>query len=315
MLKCLRGDDMKEKMPIEINNEVYEALKKGFPVVALESTIISHGMPYPQNVKTALELETIVRNNGAIPATIAIIDGIVKIGLSSDEIEYIGNKKVDVTKVSKRDLPVIIARGKCGATTVSATMYIASLAGIKVFATGGIGGVHRDQSISRDISNDLEELSEDEVVVVSSGVKSILDIPNTLEYLETKGVIVIGYKTLEMPAFFTKESGVKLEYKADSPKEIAEIAKAKWNMALRGGVLVANPIPDEFSYDKDSIDIAINEALKDAKEEGIEGKRITPYLLSKIVEITKGGSLEANIALVKNNVYLASLIAKEMVKK
>ena len=304
----------KEEYRIIYSDEVYDALRKNKPVVALESTIISHGMPYPKNVETALELEDIVRKAGATPATIAIIDGDISIGLSRDLIEKIGNGKTEVIKVSKRDLPVAIARKLSGATTVSATMYIASLAGIKVFATGGIGGVHRHQEEARDISNDLEELALNDVIVVCAGVKSILDIPNTLEYLETKGVPVLGYKTLEMPAFYTQKSGVNLEYESDSPNDISNIAKAKWGVGLEGGILVVNPIPEAYSYPKEEIDVAISEALKRAEAMHINGKRITPFLLKTIVEITGGKSLDANIALVKNNVALASEIAKELVK-
>ena len=297
-----------------LSDEVKNAIKNNLPVVALESTIISHGMPYPKNVETALELEDIIRSNGCIPATIAIIDGTIKVGLTKDEIDYIGNGKTEVLKVSKRDLPICIARGMCGATTVSATMYISKLAGIKVFGTGGIGGVHRDYKDALDISNDLETLGEDEVIVVCAGCKSILDIPNTLEYLETKGVPVLGYKTLKCPAFYTKDSGYNLEYKVSNPSEIAKIANTKWDLGLKGGVLVFNPISDIDSFPKDEIDKAINEALREAKELNITGKRITPFLLKKIVEITGGRSLKANISLVKNNVDLASKIAKELVK-
>lgn len=303
---------MKNSMyKIVLSREVKEALKKNKPIVSLESTIISHGMPYPKNMETALSLEKIVRDNGCTPATIAIIDGVIKVGLTHDEIEYIANGKTDVIKVSKRDLPICLSRGLTGATTVSATMYISKLAGIKVFATGGIGGVHRDYKDALDISNDLDTLGEDEVIVVCAGCKSILDIPNTLEYLETKGVPVLGYKTIECPAFYTKESGYKLEYKVDSPEEVASIAKYKWDLKLKGGVLVFNPISDEDSFPKEEIDNAINKALEKAKNENITGKRITPFLLKEIVEITGGRSLDANISLVRNNVLLATKIAKE----
>lgn len=300
------------KPSIFLSDEVYHALKHDEPIVALESTIISHGMPYPKNVECALELEKIVRDNGAVPATIAIIDGDIKIGLSKEDIEKIGNGKTEVVKVSKRDLPIVTARGQCGATTVSATMYLASKVGINVFATGGIGGVHRNQLEVRDISNDLEEMSLNDCIVVCAGVKSILDIPNTLEYLETKGVPVLGYKTKEMPAFYTKHSGVELEYEAKDAKEVAHIAHDKWALDLDGGILVVNPIPDEYSYPQDEINNVIKEALSKAKEENVTGKRITPFLLKDIVELTKGKSLDANIALVKNNCYVASLIAKEL---
>ncbi|MCR5741069.1 MAG: pseudouridine-5'-phosphate glycosidase [Gammaproteobacteria bacterium] len=300
-------------MKMIINEEVKNALENNIPVVSLESTIISHGMPYPKNVECALSLEKIIRDNGCIPATIAIIDGVIRVGLSKEDIEVIGNGKREVVKVSKRDLPIVLARKQCGATTVSATMYISKLAGIKVFGTGGIGGVHRDYKETLDISNDLETLGEDEVVVVCAGCKSILDIPNTLEYLETKGVPVIGYKTLDCPAFYTRKSGYSLEYSSDSPKEIADIALNKWDLNLKGGVLVFNPIDESDSFPKEKIDVAIDEALKEAKEQNITGKRITPFLLKRIVELTDGKSLESNISLVRNNVRLASLIAKEIV--
>jgi len=297
---------------IDIKKEVYDAIKKGLPVVSLESTIISHGMPYPENVNTALELERIVRENGSIPATIAIIDGIIKVGLEKEDIERIGNSKTEVIKVSRRDIPIVTSRKLSGATTVSATMFISNLVGIKVFATGGIGGVHRNQNEVMDISNDLEEFSKSNVVVVSAGVKSILDIGNTLEYLETKGVPVLGYKTKEMPAFYTRKSGYELEYSFDEPSEIASIYKDKMGLGLTGGIFVANPIPLEFSYDKTKIDEAIDTALIEAKSNNITGKRITPFLLKTITELTHGESLKSNIELVKNNCVLASKIAKEI---
>ncbi len=297
---------------IKLSEEVSKAIKEKKGVVALESTIISHGMPYPKNVECALELEKIIRDNGAIPATIAIIDGVIHVGLTKEEIEYIGNGKRDVLKVSRRDIPVVTARGLSGATTVSATMYIASRVGIKVFGTGGIGGVHRDQQAAMDISADLDEFGKTNCIVVCAGCKSILDIPNTLEYLETKGVPVLGYKTLDCPAFYTRESGVALEYKIDNAKEAADIACDKWAFGIDGGVLVVNPIPEEYSYPKKEIDKAIEKALKLAKENNITGKRITPFLLKTIVEETGGKSLEANIHLVKNNVMLAAKIACEV---
>ena len=300
-----------EKPYIILNDEVASAIKKNLPIVALESTIISHGMPYPKNMECALMLEDLIRKEGCTPATIAIINGDIHIGLTKEEIEYIANGKNDVVKVSKRDLPIITSRGLNGATTVSATMYIASLVGIKAFSTGGIGGVHRDQLSARDISNDLEELSETNVCVVCAGVKSILDISNTLEYLETKGVPVLGYKTLEMPAFYTRESGVSLEYSFENPSEIKEIFNHKINLGIDGGILVVNPIPEEYSYDKEKIDKAIEKALSLAKQNNITGKRITPFLLKTIVDETNGLSLDANIELVKNNCILASKIAKE----
>lgn len=304
----------KTEYRIIYTDEVYEALKKKKPVVALESTIIAQGMPYPKNVETSIALENILREMGVTPATIAIIDGDISVGLTHDQIEDIGNGKREVMKVSRRDLPIVIGRKLTGATTVSSSIYIASLAGIPVFATGGIGGVHFFQNQTRDISNDLEELALDNVVVVSAGVKSILDIANTLEYLETKGVPVIGFRSKEMPAFFTRESGIFLEYESDSAKDIANIARAKWGIGLNGGILIANPIPEEYSYPKENIDKAIKEALEKASEEKIQGKRITPFLLKTIVDETGGKSLEANIALVKNNVKLAGEIAKEFSK-
>ena len=297
---------------IVLSKEVKEAIEKGIPVVALESTIISHGMPYPKNVETALSLEKMIRDLNVVPATIAIIDGVIKVGLSKEDIEYIGNCKNEVVKVSKRDLPIVVSRKQNGATTVSATMYISKLAGIKVFATGGIGGVHRNQIEAMDISNDLEELGTTNVIVVCAGVKSILDISNTLEYLETKGVPVLGYKTLEMPAFYSRSSGIDLEYKSDDPKDIASIASTKWNLGINGGILVANPIPIDYSYDDKEINAEIEKALELAKENGINGKRITPFLLKTIVELTGGKSLEANIHLVQNNCVLAAKIAKEL---
>jgi len=306
---------MDKKQPqVIVANEVYEALNNKVPVVALESTIISHGMPYPQNMETALMLEEIVRNNGCVPATIAIIDGIIKVGLTEDDIDKIANGKKEVVKVSRRDIPFVTARGLCGATTVSATVFIASMCGIRVFATGGIGGVHRDYKDVLDISNDLEQLKESNIITVCAGVKSILDIPNTLEYLETQGVPVIGYKTLKMPAFYTESSPYSLEYSSDSPKDIAKVAYDKWCLNLNGGILVVNPIPHEYSYNEDEINKNIEVALAKAKDNNITGKRITPFLLKEIVEETNGKSLKANIELVKNNTLLASLIAKEFIE-
>lgn len=304
---------MKMNRPsVILNDEVYYAIKKGLPIVALESTIISHGMPYPENVNTAIELENIIREYGVTPATIAIIDGEIRVGLSKEDLEYIGNGKNVVEKVSRRDIPIITARGLNGATTVSATMYIASKLGIKVFATGGIGGVHRDQESARDISNDLEELALSDCIVVCAGVKSILDIPNTLEYLETKGVPVLGYKTKEMPAFYSSKSGVDLEYMVNNAKEVADIANDKWNLDLDGGILVTVPVPNEFDQDSKVINKAIEDALTRAKENNITGKRITPFLLKTIVEETKGSSLKSNIELVKNNCRVAAMISKEL---
>ncbi|MGL4653032.1 pseudouridine-5'-phosphate glycosidase [Cetobacterium sp.] len=295
---------------LEISKEVKEALENNKPVVALESTIISHGMPYPQNVETALKVEKIIRENGAIPATIAILNGKLKVGLTKEEIDYLGKKGLDVTKASRRDIPAILASEDDGATTVASTMIIAALAGVKVFATGGIGGVHRGAETTMDISADLEELSMTDVAVVCAGAKSILDIGLTLEFLETKGVPVIGYKTKELPAFYTRKSGFNVDYKMDTPEQIAKTLKAKWDVNLKGGVVIANPIPEEFAMDFDTITTAINNAVAEAEEKGIKGKNSTPFLLAKVKEITKGKSLESNIQLVFNNAKLASKIAK-----
>lgn len=295
-----------------ISEEIKEALANNKPVVALESTIISHGMPYPQNVETALKVEEIIRENGAIPATIAILNGKLTVGLTKEEIDYLGKKGLDVVKVSRRDIPAILAKKEDGATTVASTMIIAALAGVKVFATGGIGGVHRGAETTMDISADLEELAMTNVAVVCAGAKSILDIGLTLEFLETKGVPVIGYQTEELPAFYTRKSGFKVDYKMDTPQEIALALKAKWDIGLNGGIVIANPIPEEFAMNFDTITNAINNAVKEAEEKGIKGKASTPFLLSKVKDITKGKSLDSNIQLVFNNAKLASNIAKEL---
>ena len=299
---------------IDIAPEVKAALEAGKPVVALESTIISHGMPYPQNVETALNVEKIVRENGAVPATIAIIGGRLKAGLSEEEITYLGKKGYGVTKASRRDLPVLIARKADGATTVATTMIIAAMAGIRVFATGGIGGVHRGAETTMDISADLEELAQTGVLVVCAGAKSILDLGLTLEYLETKGVPVIGYQTEELPAFYTRKSGFGVDYRIDTPDEIAAAFRAKIDMGLKGGMLVTNPIPEEYSMDFDVINKAIDEAVAESKAKGIHGKETTPFLLAKIKDITGGDSLASNIRLVYNNAALAAQIAAGMVK-
>lgn len=299
---------------LEISKEVKEALESNKPVVALESTIISHGMPYPQNVETALKVEEIVRQNGAVPATIAILNGKLKVGLNKEEIDYLGKKGLEVTKASRRDIPAILASEDDGATTVASTMIIAALAGIKVFATGGIGGVHRGAETTMDISADLEELAMTDVAVVCAGAKSILDIGLTLEFLETKGVPVLGYQTKELPAFYTRKSGFKVDYKMDTPEQIAKTLKAKWDVNLKGGVVIANPIPEEFAMDFDTITTAINNAVAEAEEKGIKGKNSTPFLLAKVKDITKGKSLESNIQLVFNNAKLASEIAKNYCK-
>ena len=297
---------------LDISPEVQEALAAGKPVVALESTIISHGMPYPQNVETALNVERIIRENGAVPATIAIIRGRLKAGLSADEIEYLGRKGYDVTKASRRDLPVLAARGDDGATTVATTMIIASMAGIKVFATGGVGGVHRGAEVTMDISADLEELAQTPVLVVCAGAKSILDLGLTLEYLETKGVPVIGYGTDELPAFYTRRSGFGVDYRLDTPDEVAAAFRAKLTMELKGGMLVTNPIPEEYSMDPDIINKAIDDAVAEANAKGIRGKQTTPFLLAKIKDITGGDSLASNIRLVYNNAKLAAQIAARL---
>ena len=301
-------------MKIKVAEEVKKALAEGKAVVALESTIISHGMPYPQNVETALRVEEEVRKNGAVPATIAIIDGVPTVGCDRDEIEKLGKAGLTVTKVSRRDIPIVIAKGLNGATTVASTMIFAEKAGVKIFATGGIGGVHRGAEKTMDISADLDELSKTNVTVVCAGAKSILDLNLTMEYLETKGVAVIGYGTDELPAFFTRESGIKVGYRMDTPKEIAESMKAKEDMGLEGGMLVTNPIPEEYSMDVEVIGEAIDKAVKEAEEKGVKGKDITPFLLDKIQKITGGDSLASNIQLVLNNARLASQIAVELSK-
>ncbi len=302
------------KKALKISEEVRYALEHGKPVVALESTIISHGMPYPDNVKTALTVEKTVRENGAVPATIAIIKGVPTVGLSEEEIEHLGKEGTKAVKVSRRDIPVVIAKKLDGATTVASTMIFAETAGIKVFATGGIGGVHRGATETMDISADLEELHQTNVTVVCAGAKSILDLGLTLEYLETKGVPVLGYKTDELPAFFTRKSGFKVDYRMDSPEEIAAAVKAKDALGLSGGMLVANPVPEEYSMDPDKIEAVISEAVEEAKALGIAGKKVTPFLLEKIRNVTGGDSLFTNVKLVLNNAALAAKIAVELTK-
>ena len=294
---------------LDLSPEVKDALAAGKPVVALESTIISHGMPYPQNVETALRVEATIRENGAVPATIAVIGGRLKAGLTAEEIEYLGKKGREVTKASRRDLPVLVARKADGATTVTTTMIIAAMAGIKVFATGGIGGVHRGAETTMDISADLEELARTPVMVICAGAKSILDLGLTLEYLETKGVPVIGYGTEELPAFYTRRSGFKVDYRLDTPEELAAAFRAKLAMGLGGGMLVTNPIPEEYSMDPDRINAAIDQALAECAEKGIKGKDTTPFLLARIKDITGGDSLASNIQLVLNNARLAAKVA------
>lgn len=293
-----------------ISKEVQDALLKNKPIVALESTIISHGMPYPKNVETALQCEEIIRSNGCIPATIAIINGKLKVGLSNDEIDLLGREGRNVTKVSRRDIPYILALNKNGATTVSATMYIASLANIKIFATGGIGGVHRGAELTMDISCDLEELGKTNVSVVCAGAKAILDLPKTLEYLETKGVLVIGYETNMLPAFYSSSSNYKVDARVDDPLTIAKIINIKRAVGLNGGILITNPIPKEYEVPHEIIDKVIDEAINEMDEKGIHGKEATPFLLAKICELTNGTSLEANIKLVFNNCKLACEISK-----
>ena len=297
---------------LDIAPEVRQALEEGRPVVALESTIISHGMPYPQNVETALNVEKIIRENGAVPATIAVIKGRLKAGLSPEEIDYLGKTGTAVAKASRRDLPVLVAEGRDGATTVTTTMIIAHMAGIQVFATGGIGGVHRGAQQTFDISADLEELAHTPVMVVCAGAKSILDMGLTLEYLETHGVPVIGYGTEELPAFYTRKSGFKVDYRIDTPADLAKAFFVKQDMGLGGGMLVTNPIPEEFSMDADVINKAIDEAVAEAGRLGIHGKETTPFLLAKIKDLTGGDSLASNIQLVYNNARLAAQTAGEL---
>ncbi|QCT74171.1 pseudouridine-5'-phosphate glycosidase [Macrococcoides canis] len=296
------------KQFLEFSNEVQEAKEKGLPIVALESTIISHGMPYPQNVEMAKTVESIIRENGAVPATIAIMDGKIKIGLNDDDLETLATAK-GVAKVSRRDLAEIVATKRIGATTVASTMICAEMAGIEFFVTGGIGGVHKGAEETMDISADLDELGKTNVTVICAGAKSILDLPKTLEYLETKGVPVIGYKTKELPAFFTPESGLALNSSFDSIDEIAAVHKAKQDLQLAGGMVIANPIPKEHALDKAYIDNIIEDAVKEAEENGIKGKDSTPFLLSKIVEKTEGKSLAANIKLVENNAKVGAQLA------
>ena len=299
---------------LDISPEVKAALDEGRPVVALESTIISHGMPYPKNVETALLVEQTIRDNGAVPATIAVIGGRLKAGLSHEEIEYLGKTGRGVAKASRRDLPALVARRADGATTVTTTMIIAHMAGINVFATGGIGGVHRGAEVTMDISADLEELAQTPVMVVCAGAKSILDLGLTLEYLETKGVPVIGYGTDELPAFYTRKSGFGVDYRVDSPEELAAMFRAQRELNYKGGMLVTNPIPEQYAMDKEVIDKAIDQALAEAKEQHVHGKETTPFLLARVVELTGGDSLESNIKLVLNNATVAAKTAAELAK-
>ncbi|MBY6051971.1 pseudouridine-5'-phosphate glycosidase [Cytobacillus firmus] len=298
---------------LEYSEEVVEAKKANKPVVALESTIISHGMPYPQNVQTAKEVEGIIRKNGAVPATIAILNGKIKIGLSDEELEFLAQSK-DVEKASRRDLPYLVAKKKNGATTVAATMICAELAGIEVFVTGGIGGVHREAETTMDISADLQELAMTNVAVICAGAKSILDIGLTLEYLETHGVPVVGFETDVLPAFYTRTSPFNVNYRVDTAQEAAEMIRTKWELGLKGGVVIANPIPEKDAMEEAFITNVIETALKEAKENNIAGKKVTPFLLGKVKELTEGRSLTANIALVKHNAEVGSKIAVNLNK-
>ncbi|MFO1443341.1 pseudouridine-5'-phosphate glycosidase [Bacillus sp. Bva_UNVM-123] len=299
---------------LHFSDEVLEAKKQNKPVVALESTIISHGMPYPQNVQTAKEVEEIIRQNGAVPATIAIIDGIIKIGLSNEELEFLAQSK-DVEKASRRDLPFLIANKKNGATTVAATMICAELAGIEVFVTGGIGGVHRGAELTMDISADLQELAKTNVAVVCAGAKSILDIGLTLEYLETQGVPVVGFETDVLPAFYTRTSPFSVNYRVNTAEEAAAMIRTKWELGLNGGIVIANPIPEKDALEESLITSTIETALKEAEENNIGGKKVTPFLLGKVKELTKGTSLIANIALVKHNAEVGAKIAVSLQQK
>lgn len=296
-------------IPLDIAPEVADARNEQRPVLALESTIISHGMPYPENVETALKVEEIARQEGAVPATIAILDGRLKVGLTSDDIDRLGHVETKIAKASRRDIPVLVAYNENGATTVAATMIIAALAGIHVFATGGLGGVHRNASETFDISADLEELSRTEMAVICSGIKSILDIGLTCEYLETNGVPILGYKTASLPAFYNRDSGFPVDRRIEEVVEVARIMMAQWTLGLGGGLIVANPISDEMSMEKSVIDAAIEEALSCAEKKGVSGKDVTPFLLAKVAEITKGDSLKANMSLVHSNVRLGARIA------
>ncbi len=294
---------------LDINTEVQKALDNNLPIVALESTIISHGMPYPKNKETALLVEATVRKNGAVPATIALINGKIKIGLTHNEIDALAQAGAKVVKTSRRDIPFVLANKVMGATTVAATMIAAELAGIRVFATGGIGGVHRGATDTFDISADLQELAQTKVAVVCAGIKAILDLELTLEYLETLGVVVLGYQTDELPAFYTRKSGFKVDYNMESPSAIADLLNAKWGLGLQGGVVVANPIPEKYALDYDLMTNAIDAALVEQHQLGIKGKESTPFLLAKVKELTQGKSLDSNIQLVLNNAKLASEIA------
>jgi len=299
---------------LDIKEEVKDALAENKAIIALESTIISHGMPYPENIISAKKSEAIIREAGGVPATIAIINGKIKIGLTENDLEHMG-KDAGITKASRRDMAMILSKGMDGATTVATTMLCADLAGIRVFATGGIGGVHRNGQVTMDVSADLEELAGTNVGVVCAGAKSILDIGLTLEYLETHGVPVIGYETEDFPAFYTRESGYKVDYRVDNPAEIAKALKIKWDLGLKGGMVIANPIPEEFEMDRKYISAVIDEAVESAEKEGVKGKNITPYILARLHTKTGDKSLFANKELVYNNVRLAAQIAVEFAKQ
>jgi pseudouridine-5'-phosphate glycosidase len=302
-------------MNIRLNPEVEQGVKEGRPVVALESTIISHGMPYPQNVETALQVEQIVREHGGIPATIGIIDGVGVIGMTKAEIEEFGKRGMSIPKVSRRDLPVIFAKKSWGATTVATTMILAAMGGVEFFVTGGIGGVHRGAELTFDVSADLEELARTNVTVICAGAKAILDLEKTLEVLETKGVPVLGYQTSELPAFYTRTSGLKVDYELKDAAEAAEVVRAKRELGLDGGILITNPIPEEYSMNPDEINAVIKDAMHEMDEKGIKGKECTPFLLARIAEITGGESLNSNIRLVFNNAAVGTEIAKEYFRK
>jgi len=297
---------------VSLSPEVENALRDKRPVVALESTIIAHGMPYPRNVETALLVEKTIYDRGAVPATCAIIGGRLRAGLTTDELELIGREGASIPKASRRDLPYLVSKGLHGATTVASTMIIARLAGIRIFATGGIGGVHRGASVTMDISADLQELAHTPVAVVSAGAKSILDLGLTLEYLETHGVPVIGFGTSDFPAFYTRKSGFGVDYRLDTPQEIALLLSTKWQLGLTGGAVIANPVPEEYQMEADIIEKTIQEAVLEAEKTGIRGKKITPYLLARIEELTGGKSLETNIRLVLNNAALAADISRAL---
>ena len=299
---------------VSISKEVKDALDQGKPVVALESTIISHGMPYPKNKETALMCEATVKENGATPAIIAILDGVIKVGLTDNEVDTLAKAGRDVAKVSRRDIAYVVSHKKNGATTVASTMIIANMVGIKIFATGGIGGVHRGASETFDISADLEELAKTDVAVICAGPKAILDLPKTLEYLETKGVDVIGIGTNKLPAFYSSSSPYNVAHKYDSADEVAKMLHIKWELGLSGGVLIANPIPKEYEIEESLINKTIDQALVEMNKLGISGQDVTPFLLAKVVELTKGASLDANIKLVLNNCAFASIVAKEFYK-